>query len=224
MKPTWYTQYSSRVFPMCTKRLTMVCEISKCDKTNKLPFLISNQVPRRGDKTRCQEVSIISKSRLKAFKNIPNDWSCVNAVSSLALAGNFKFRVAGLFAPSLSCSSVCPRRIRVWRICLGEERSGAERIGALRFRASVRVFCPADITMVCFPFAIVLWFRVLVSQVCILLINCGIVGSTISRFRCLILLFVCTHRAFLCSFVCFFYFVCFGCGDNGCSIVCEAAS
>jgi len=31
--------YSSRVFPMCTKRLTMVCEISKCDKTNKLPFL-----------------------------------------------------------------------------------------------------------------------------------------------------------------------------------------
>ncbi len=90
-------------------------------------LLISNQVPRRGDKTRCQEVSIISKSRLKAFKNIQNDWSCVNGVSSLALAGNFKFRVAALFALSLSCSSVCRRRIRVWRICLWKERSGAHR-------------------------------------------------------------------------------------------------
>jgi len=129
----------------------------------------------------------------------------VNAVRSLALAGNFQISSSGFL-----CSlALVHFRLSSSREGLenllggGAERSASER----RFRAFVRVFCPAEITMVCFPFAGISCFRVLVSKVCVLMINCAIVGSTISRLRCLILLFVCTQRLSPA--------VLFVCGDNG---------
>jgi hypothetical protein len=171
-------------------------------------LLISNQVPRRGDKRDAKRFPLLVRAvwkRSEISRMIGPVWMLSDPWRWREI---FKFRVAGLFAPSLSCASVCRRHVRVWRICLGEERSGAHRSDD--FRAFVRVFCPAEITMVCFPFAAILCFRVLVSKVCVLMINCVIVGSTISRLRCLILLFVCTLR--LSNAV---LFVCFVCGDNG---------
>ncbi len=137
----------------------------------------------------------------------------MNAVRSLALAGNFKFRVAGLFL--LPRSRALP--FVVVTLGFGEfawGRSGAERIGAtissvcscfLPCRNQHGMFCICGIIMLPgFGF----------TSLCSIDELCHSRKHNLpsSLFDSLVRLYA---PAFRCIFVCFFRFVSFGCADNG---------